>query len=252
MRIATWNVNSARTRAGRMAAFLDRHNVDVCLVQETKCTDDQFPAAQFPNYQVAHFGLNQWNGVAILSRVGLADVEKQFPGQPGFHKDRNLPQDIEARAISAVCGGIRLWSVYVPNGREIADRHYDYKLRFLQALSHYVENTSGPLVIGGDFNVAPQDHHVWSMAAFAGQTHVTEPERQGFDMLVEAGLTIASPTEGYSYWDYKGARFDRGEGMLIDFQLSRDLSVAGAFIDVAERAQKGASDHAPVIVDYLC
>ena len=251
MRIATWNVNSARTRAGRMADFLTRHDIDVCLVQETKSTDAQFPADSFPGYDIAHFGLNQWNGVAILSKVGLEGVEKQFLGQPGFHKDPAQPQELEARAISAICGGVRVWSVYVPNGRDIADRHYDYKLRFLYALTKYVENTTDPLVIGGDFNVAPRDEHVWSMAAFAGLTHVTEPERQAFDMLVESGLTVASPFSGYSYWDYKGARFDRGEGMLIDFQLSRDLKVANTFIDVDERATKGASDHAPVIVDYL-
>ena len=252
MRIATWNVNSARTRAGRMADFLTRHNVDICLVQETKSTDSQFPQEKFVGYETAHFGLNQWNGVAILSRVGISDVEKQFPGQPGFHKDPEMPQEIEARAISAICGGVRVWSVYVPNGRDIADRHYDYKLRFLYALARHVENTTGALVIGGDFNVAPRDEHVWSMAAFAGLTHVTEPERQAFDMLIESRLTVASPFSGYSYWDYKGARFDRGEGMLIDFQLSRDLKVASTFIDIDERATKGASDHAPVIVDYIC
>ncbi|GAA1471594.1 exodeoxyribonuclease III [Corynebacterium felinum] len=250
MRIANWNVNSARTRVDRMAAFLQRHDIDVCLVQETKCKDEQFPYDAFSDYEIAHFGLNQWNGVAILSRVGLDDVDKQFPGQPGFHKDPTQPQNIEARAIAATCGGVRVWSLYVPNGREIADPHYDYKLRWLYALRNHVANTTGPLVLGGDFNIAPEDRHVWSMAAFAGKTHVTEPERQAFDALLDAGLSIASPIDGYSYWDYKGARFQRGEGMLIDFQLCRDLNPTTSFIDVEERAGDGASDHAPVIVEY--
>lgn len=250
MRIANWNVNSARTRVARMTDFLHRHDIDVCLVQETKCTDDQFPYDAFSGYEIAHFGLNQWNGVAIISRVGLTEVETSFPGQPGFHKDPTKPQEIEARAISALCNGVRVWSLYVPNGREIADPHYDYKLRWLHALANHVANTTGPLVLGGDFNIAPLDSHVWSPTAFVGLTHVTEPERQAFDNLLDAGLTVTSPFEGFSYWDYKGARFDRGEGMLIDFQLARDMTATGSLIDVKERAGKGASDHAPVIVDY--
>lgn len=250
MRIANWNVNSARTRVDRMAAALDRHDIDVLLVQETKCKDDQFPYDAFPNYEIAHHGLNQWNGVAILSRVGLANVQTSFPNQPGFDKDPTKPQKLEARALSADCGGVRVWSLYVPNGRAIADPHYDYKLRWLDALTRYVYDSTSPLVLGGDFNIAPADTHVWDMSAFIGLTHVTEPERQAFAGLLEAGLQISSPTMGFSYWDYKGGRFNRGEGMLIDFQLARGLTVVRSFIDVEERAGNGASDHAPVIVDY--
>ena len=254
MRIANWNVNSVRTRVDRMAAALTRLDIDVLLVQETKCKDTQFPFDAFPGYEIAHHGLNQWNGVAILSRVGLADIRTSFPYQPGFAKDPKKPQNLEARAISADCGGVRVWSLYVPNGRAIADRHYDYKLRWLDALARHVEDQAGdpnqPLVLGGDFNIAPTDANVWDITAFIDHTHVTEAERQAFAGLIEAGLTVTSPTRGYSYWDYKAGRFPKNEGMLIDFQLARGLHATGSFIDVAERSGAGASDHAPVVVDY--
>lgn len=257
MRIVNWNVNSARTRVDRMTAFLQRHNVDVLAVQETKCTDAQFPYLAFEEigYEVAHFGLNQWNGVAIISRIGIDNVRTSFPGQPGFSKDPDAPQDIEARALGATCGGVDVWSLYVPNGREIADAHYDYKLRWLYALGFYAAGElDKPAVFLGDYNIAPRDEDVWDMAFFEGKTHVTEPERAAFDALLDLGLqeTTRQFTEGqYTYWDYKGARFGKNEGMRIDFQLATSLLQAeAAFIDVDERATKGASDHAPVVVDY--
>ncbi|RNE49911.1 exodeoxyribonuclease III [Corynebacterium alimapuense] len=264
MRIANWNVNSVRSRADRVVEFLDRHDVDILAVQETKCTDKQFPYQRFfdAGYEVAHVGLNQWNGVAIISRVGISDVETHFPGQPGFHKDPDQPQAIEARAIGATCGGIRIWSLYVPNGREIADPHYDYKLRWLYALGFHVADSlvaqpDHRAVYLGDFNVAPLDEDVWDIAAFYGSTHVTEPERLAFEGLEEAGLTEVTrglAQEKFTYWDYKAGRFHKGEGMRIDFQLATPTLAAEArsgFVDIEERAGKGASDHAPVIVDYL-
>lgn len=254
MRIVNWNVNSARTRVDRMVDFLQRHNVDVLAVQETKCKDAQFPYERFHDigYQVAHFGLNQWNGVAIISRVGLEDVQTHFPGQPGFHKDPQKDQALEARAIGALCGGVRVWSLYVPNGREITDPHYDYKLRWLFALQLHAQDVAEPTVFLGDFNIAPRDQDVWDMSFFEGKTHVTEPERQAFEALTASGLQIASPLEGFSYWDYQAGRFLKNQGMLIDFQLATtDLKVEKSFIDVDERSGKGASDHAPVIVDYV-
>lgn len=261
MRIVNWNVNSARTRVDRMVDFLIRHDVDVLAVQETKCRDDQFPYGRFTEigYEVAHFGLSQWNGVAIISRVGLEDVQTHFPGQPGFDKDPQNEQIIEARAIGATCGGVRVWSLYVPNGREIADPHYDYKLRWLFALRNHVsgelaEHPEQKLVLLGDYNIAPTDQDVWDISVFEGNTHVTEPERAAFEQLLEAGLAETNPGPGtFTYWDYKGARFLKGEGMRIDFQLASPALVAVAgntFVDVEERAGKGASDHAPVIVDY--
>ncbi|WP_080796758.1 exodeoxyribonuclease III [Corynebacterium pacaense] len=261
MRIANWNVNSARTRADRMVEFLTRNDVDILLVQETKCRDDQFPTGRFTaiGYHVAHFGLDQWNGVAIISRVGIKDVHTQFPGQPGFNKNPAAPQLTEARAIGALCGGVRVWSLYVPNGREIADPHYDYKLRWLFALRNHVAEILGAdpsarLLLGGDFNIAPTDADVWDISAFEGKTHVTEPERAAFEQLLEAGLSETTPGPGtFTYWDYKGARFLRGEGMRIDFQLASPAlasTATGSFVDVDERRGRGASDHAPVIVDY--
>ena len=263
MRIATWNVNSVRSRADRIVDFLTRHEIDVLTLQETKVKDDKFPYETFTElgYEVAHVGYHQWNGVAILSRVGLEDVADHFPGQPGFHKDPAQPQDREARAVGATCGGVRVWSLYVPNGREIGDPHYEYKLAWLYQLGFHVEHqlTEDPhqqLVLTGDFNIAPRDEDVWDISAFEGKTHVTEPERAAFDMLLESGLTEVTrglTHEKYTYWDYKGMRFQKGEGMRIDFQLASE-SLAGlakdAFVDTEERSGKGASDHAPVVVDF--
>ncbi|AIG64709.1 exodeoxyribonuclease III [Corynebacterium atypicum] len=265
MRIATWNVNSARTRVDRMADFLSRHEVDVLAVQETKCTDKNFPADRFTDlgYEVAHVGYSQWNGVAILSRVGLVDVTDHFDGQPGFAKS-NDPADekVEARAVAATCGGVRVVSLYVPNGRGLTDPHYQYKVRWLWRLRDVVadklaERPDALMALMGDFNIAPRDQDVWDRAFFEGKTHVTEPERAAFQGLEEAGLTEVTRqfTEEprYTYWDYTAMRFQRNQGMRIDFQLASSQLARRArrgFIDVAERDGKGASDHAPVVVDY--
>ncbi|WP_190318374.1 exodeoxyribonuclease III [Nocardiopsis listeri] len=259
MRIATWNVNSARARAERIGDWLDRSDVDVVAIQETKARDDQFPASVFTDrgYEVAHHGLSQWNGVAIASRVGLDDVRIGFPGQPGFGD----PEEREARAIAATCGGVQVWSLYVPNGREIGHPHYDYKLRWLEALrqagaARLAEDPRAQIAYVGDFNIAPQDDDVWDIAAFEGLTHVTEPERAAFTGLVEAGFeeVVREYTPGpgvYTYWDYKGLAFPKRKGMRIDFVLASPAlraRVTGASIDREERKGKGASDHAPVIV----
>ncbi|MGW9554455.1 exodeoxyribonuclease III [Nocardiopsis sp. NPDC055551] len=259
MRIATWNVNSARARAERIGDWLDRSDVDVVAIQETKARDDQFPASVFTDrgYEVAHHGLSQWNGVAIASRVGLDDVRIGFPGQPGFGD----PEEREARAIAATCDGVQVWSLYVPNGREIGHPHYDYKLRWLEALrqagtARLAEDPQAQIAYVGDFNIAPQDDDVWDVAAFEGLTHVTEPERAAFTGLVEAGFeeVVREYTPGpgvYTYWDYKGLAFPKRRGMRIDFVLASPAlkaRVTGASIDREERKGKGASDHAPVIV----
>ncbi|GAA2004336.1 exodeoxyribonuclease III [Brevibacterium samyangense] len=261
MRIATWNVNSIRARKDRIGAWLDRSDADVLLIQELKCKDAQVPTEIFSErgYEVAFHGLNQWNGVAIASRVGLENPQTGFPGAPGFGD----AAEVEARAISAVCGGVEVYSLYVPNGRELDHPHYAYKLAWFEALRAVVVDALAAdpdrtLLLGGDFNVAPQDDDVWDMAAFEGATHVSPAERAAFASLIDAGLTdVARPfTPGpgvYTFWDYQKLRFPKREGMRIDFQLASPAlaqTATGAFVDREERKGKGASDHAPVVVDY--
>ncbi len=246
-----------RARIDRVQAWLERSDVDVVALQETKCKDDQFPTSVFENlgYEVAHFGHSQWNGVAILSRVGLADVQAGFDGMPLWGE----PAAAEARALSATCGGVRIWSLYVPNGRTLEDPHL--------ATSCSAERSAGrrPGVargrpgrsdrLVGDWNVAPLDEDVWSMAAFEGSTHVSAPERAAFNAVVDAGFAdvVRPHTPGaFTYWDYQRLRFPKKEGMRIDFVLGSPALAArvkGASIDREERKGKGASDHAPVIVD---
>ena len=260
MRLATWNVNSIRSRADRVVAWLERSDVDVLALQETKCRDDQFPTMAFDalGYEVAHLGHSQWNGVAILSRVGIEDVEVGFPGQPTWGDEPAT----EARALGATCGGVRLWSLYVPNGRALADPHYVYKLEWLAALrtaaaGWLADDPAAQIALVGDWNIAPQDDDVWDMSKFATSTHVSEPERAAFRAIVEAGYADVvrphAPGPGvYTYWDYVRLRFPRREGMRIDFVLGSPALVArttGAAIDREERKGKGASDHAPVVVD---
>ena len=260
MRIATWNVNSVRARTDRVLAWLERSDVDAVALQETKCRDDQFPHLAFQElgYEVAHHGLSQWNGVAIASRVGLDDVTMQFEGQPGWGD----PAAAEARAIGATVGGVRLWSLYVPNGREVDDPHYAYKLDWLAHLREaasgwLVDDPEAQVVLAGDWNVAPTDDDVWDPAVFVGATHVSPPERAAFEAIVEAGYADVvrphAPGPGtYTYWDYKRLSFPKKMGMRIDFLLASQAlaaRVSGAHIDREERKGKGASDHAPVIVE---
>ncbi len=260
MRLATWNVNSIRSRADRVAAFLQRQDVDVLALQETKCRDDQFPSMVFDalGYEVAHVGSSQWNGVALLSRVGLADVEIGFPGQPLWGE----PRQTEARALGATCGGVRVWSLYVPNGRTLRDPHYTYKLDWLAALRStaggwLARDPSAQIALVGDWNIAPENDDVWDMAVFAHSTHVSPPERAAFRAVVDAGYTDVvrpfAPGPGvYTYWDYTQLRFPRREGMRIDFVLGSPAlagRVTNALIDRQERKGKGASDHAPVVVE---
>lgn len=252
MRIATWNVNSVRTRAERIAAFLERSGTDVLCMQETKVADAKFPYAVFEaaGYEVAHVGVSQWNGVAIASRAGLDNVRDHFFRQPKFAKTGDAA--VEARAVGAECGGVDIWSLYVPNGREIGDPHYDYKLEFLYSLCNSVEPQERQLFCG-DFNIAPRDEDVWDISFFDGKTHVTEPERAAFQMLEEAGLCEVTHDDRYSFWDYKAMRFAKNQGMLIDFLLATPplhAAVRDAWVDVEERQGKGASDHAPVVADF--
>ena len=263
MRVATWNVNSIRSRVGRVVDWAMREDVDVLAMQEIKCTEAQFPFEAFSEagYEVELHGLSQWNGVAIASRLPLTDVSIGFPTAPGFGKpldDGTLPQ--EARAIGATVEGVRLWSLYVPNGRELDNPHYSYKLEWLANLATETRawlaaEPDLPLALMGDFNIAPFDHDVWDIAAFAGKTHVSQPERDAFAALEAAGLTDALRSrgvEGYTYWDYQQLRFPRNEGMRIDFILGSrafDALVTDARIIREERKGDAPSDHVPVVVD---
>jgi exodeoxyribonuclease-3 len=260
VRLATYNVNSIRTRLDRLLAWMERREIDVVALQETKCRDDQFPDLAFEaaGYDVVHVGSSQWNGVAIASRVGIEAVEVGFPGMPTWGD----PPEAEARALGATCGGVRLWSLYVPNGRSLADPHLAYKLEWLGRLRDagarwLAEDPRAQIALVGDWNVAPRDEDVWDMAVFATSTHVSPPERAAFDAVVDAGFADVvrphAPGPGvYTYWDYTQLRFPRREGMRIDFVLGSpalEERVSGALIDRDERKGKGASDHAPVVVD---
>ncbi|WP_409484676.1 exodeoxyribonuclease III [Arsenicicoccus dermatophilus] len=261
MRIATWNVNSIRTRVDRVVAFLERHDVDVLALQELKCKDAQFPTLPFEQagYEVAVHGLDQWNGVGIASRVGLSDVEVGFEGMPTYGEPEAVA---EARALAATCDGVRVWSLYVPNGREVGHSHYAYKLDWLARLRDrgaewLAADPQAQVALMGDWNVAPRDEDVWDVAVFDGATHVSEPERAAFRAVLEAGYAdvVRPHTPGpgvYTYWDYTQLRFPKKQGMRIDFCLASPAlaaRVTGACIDREERKGKGASDHAPVIVD---
>ena len=259
MRIATWNVNSIRSRIDRVEAWLQRSDVDVLAIQETKCKPEQFPTARLEalGYEVAHHGLNQWNGVAILSRVGLTDVQHGFAGMPSW----GTPPAQEARAIGATCGGVRIWSLYIPNGRHLTDPHMDYKVAWLEALredaaSWLAADPAAQIALVGDWNIAPQDDDVWSMEFYEDKSHVSPRERTAYQGVVDAGYADVvrphAPGPGvYTYWDYQQLRFPKKQGMRIDFVLASEALAArveGAVIDREERKGTGASDHAPVVV----
>ena len=354
MRLATWNVNSVRTRTERVIRFLERQDIDVLAIQETKCRPEQFPYLPFEaaGYEVAVHGLDQWNGVAIASRVGLSDVVTSFPGQPTWVASQGKEPVVEARALGATVGGtsgtgttgvarigggagisggaggtrpaggasdtgtardagsatgtgdgvggsaegsesataptdtardgratagsgdsgtardatvtgvprpVRLWSLYVPNGRELTHPHYTYKLEWLarlrDAVGSWLEaDPDLPLALVGDWNVAPRDEDVWDVSAFAGATHVSAPEREAFAAFESVGMSeVTRPhVTNYTFWDYQRLRFPRNEGMRIDFAYASPAlaaRVVGAAIDRDERKGKGASDHVPVIVE---
>jgi exodeoxyribonuclease-3 len=268
LRLATWNVNSIRTRVDRVVGWLQRGDVDVLAMQETKCADDQFPTMPFleAGYEVVHCGFNQWNGVAIASRVGFDDVEVGFDGQPSWSKD-GTDAKAEARALAATCAGVRVWSLYVPNGRTLADPHYQYKLEWLAALRNTAESwlqhdPQVPIALVGDWNIAPTDEDVWDIAAFDGATHVSEPERKAFNAFVETKFTDVvrpyTPGPGvYTYWDYTQLAFQKRRGMRIDFilgspSLAARVTHAEIVKDERRPGKKGdpaPSDHAPVLVD---
>jgi len=264
MRVATWNVNSIRTRVGRVVDWLVREDIDVLGMQEIKCKPEQFPVEAFADagYELEINGLNQWNGVAFASRLPMTDVATSFTGMPGFLKGQEGPdQPLEARALGVTVGDVRLWSLYVPNGRGLDDPHYTYKLDWLAALradsaAWLAAHPGAPLALMGDFNVAPTDADMGDPSFIPGlSTHISAPEREAFAAFETIGLTdVVRPIvpEGFTFWDYKQLRFPRNEGMRIDFVLGSpgfaDL-VTDASIHRNERKGDAPSDHVPVVVD---
>ena len=255
MRVVTWNVNSLRARQERVETWLEEVQPDVLLIQETKLADDAFPMLAFEamGYTCAHYGQGQWNGVAILSKVGLTDVVSNFA--------EGIESDPDARIISATCGGVRVSSVYVPNGRSLDDDHYSYKLDWLARLVQHLEvdtTADQDVIVGGDYNIAPDDRDVHDPAKTVGMTHVSQAERDRLSELEQWGLTDAfrhlhDDDRMYSWWDYRGGDFHQGRGMRIDMLMcSQSIIDRTTWCVVDRNARKGESpsDHAPVIVDF--
>ncbi|MGH2948698.1 MAG: exodeoxyribonuclease III [Solirubrobacteraceae bacterium] len=255
MRIATWNVNSVKQRVPRLLPWLDQRQPDVVCLQETKLADDAFlellgPELAGRGYEIAVHGERTWNGVAILSRVGLDDVVAGLAGAPGFPRP-------EARAVSATCAGIRLVSVYVPNGREPGSEHFEYKLAWLASLREMVAARPEATIVCGDMNIAPTDDDVFDPDAYIGQTHVTPPERAALTALLALGFRDVVrdrwPNERvFTYWDYRAGMFHQDLGMRIDLVLASAAvadRVRAAWVDRQARKGSGPSDHAPVVVD---
>jgi exodeoxyribonuclease III len=261
VRVVTWNVNSITVRLPKLLDWLPVASPDVVCFQELKNPPELFPHAELSalGYETALNAEGRWNGVAIMSRVGITDVSSGLQDQPAFDGVD------EPRAIGATCGGVRLWSVYVPNGREPAHPHYRYKLAWLAALRQTVADeaaATAPFAVLGDFNVAPTDDDVWDRAAFDGQTHVTEPERAALEALRDLGLRDVFPRplkhdHPFTYWDYRGGNFHKNLGMRIDLVYANAPfadAVTDAYVDREARKGsvkegKGPSDHAPVVVD---
>ena len=261
MRVATWNVNSVKQRIPRLLPWLDERSPDVVCLQETKVSDEAFAAElgdqlAARGYRFAHAGQGQWNGVALLSKVGLDDVRIAFPEAPGFPDPAGPP---EGRAVSAVCDGIRVYSVYVPNGREVDSDHYRYKLAWLEKLRDAVAPEAASTMVCGDFNIVPTDQtvDVYDATAFEGRTHVTPAERDELAGLLATGMrdTVRDhwPTqEAYTYWDYRAGMFHKDLGFRIDLIVAGDPiaeRVQAAWVDRQARKGTKPSDHAPVIVD---
>ncbi len=255
MRVATWNVNSLKARLGRVEEWLAIASPDVLCMQETKLADSAFPSMAFQalGYESIHVGEGRWNGVAILSRVGIADVVAGFcDGEPA---------DAEARLVTATCGGVRVTSVYVPNGRSLDHEQYTYKLGWLQRLRAHVAATSTPdddVIVCGDFNIAPEDRDVYDAAKYVDTTHTSPAERAALDALKHWGLIdlfreVYDQDRLFSWWDYRAGDFHEGRGMRIDLVLgtpSVSKRVGWALIDRNARKGTQPSDHAPVLVDF--
>jgi len=255
MRLATWNVNSLKARLPRVEEWLTLMQPDVLCMQETKLSDAAFPLMTFQalGYHGVHFGTGRWNGVAILSRMGLDDVRSGFGDGDA--------EDPEPRLLWATCGGVRIGTLYAPNGREVGHEQYDYKLRWLRRLADSVAEQltpADPVVLCGDFNIAPDDRDVYDPAVYVGSTHVSAPEREALRSMIDWGLVDVFRRQYdagglFSWWDYRAGNFHKGKGMRIDLVLTTEILAARTSCVLIDRnARKGnaPSDHAPVLVDF--
>jgi exodeoxyribonuclease-3 len=254
VKLATWNVNSLTARMPRVLGWIDEHQPDVMCLQETKQAEAAFPTAEFADlgYESAHHGDGRWNGVALLSRVGLDDRARGFA---------TAEEEYGCRIVAGTCGGVRVHSVYVPNGRTIDHEQYGFKLVWLATLASLLGNTCDPgadVAVCGDFNIAPDDRDVWDPAAFVDATHVSGPERQALQVLLDWGLEDVyrrHHADGgvFSWWDYRAGDFHQGRGMRIDLVLvTRSLAERSTSVVIDRNARKGQkpSDHAPVVVEF--
>jgi exodeoxyribonuclease-3 len=274
MRIATWNVNSLKARMERVEGWLAEKQPDVLMMQETKLTDEAAPELPFAmaGYHLVHHGEGRWNGVAIASRLGISDVVTNFGDGPvrrspgpeavadALEAEASETSADEARMVSAICNGIRVVSIYAPNGRELGTPFYKAKLAWFERLARWLREECDPsedIVIGGDFNVAPEDADVYDMAFFGGATHVSEPERAALKTLRDWGLVDAyrlhHPEPGkFSWWDYRAGNFHKGFGMRIDLMyVTKSVADRCTAAEIDRDARKGTlpSDHAPVYID---
>jgi len=266
MRISTWNVNSLKARLDKVRWWLERARPDVLLMQETKLTDADAPIDPFRDagYDLAHHGEGRWNGVAIASRRGIDSVATNFgePLRPGQTRDTGDDEPLtEARMIAADCGGVRVVSLYAPNGRTVGSSFYEAKLLWYARLARWLEEAADPgqpLVLGGDFNVAPEDVDVWDPRRCHGGTHVSTAEREAFGTLCRWGLVDAyrlhhSEPGRYTWWDYRAGNFHKNFGMRIDHLLAtRPLAERVVWAEIDREARKGKpipSDHAPLLID---
>lgn len=272
MRIATWNVNSLKARLEAVELWLDRVRPDVVLIQETKLSDADAPVMPFGmlGYELVHHGEGRWNGVAIASRVGATDMIANFgdgpvrdssAGADAVTSEDDFDPSDEARMVSAVCGGVRVASLYAPNGRTVGSPFYEGKLRWFERLARWLEDTRSPtepLVLGGDFNVTPSDADVWDPVAAHGGTHVSEPERAALARLRDWGLVdvyraVNDAPGRFSWWDYRAGMFHRNEGMRIDLLYGTEpVARRVVWAEIDRQARKGPptpSDHAPVVID---
>jgi exodeoxyribonuclease III len=266
MRIATWNVNSLKARLDKVRWWLDRARPDVLMMQETKLADEDAPRAVFRDlgYELAHHGEGRWNGVAIASRRGIEGVVANFgePLRPAETPEVGDDEPLaEARILAATCGGVRVVTLYAPNGRVVGSSFYEAKLVWYERLARWLEaagDPEQPLVLGGDFNVAPEDADVWDAKACHGGTHVSPREREAFGRLRRWGLVDAyrrhhPEAERYTWWDYRAGNFHKNFGMRIDHLLAtRPLAERTVWSEIDREARKGKpipSDHAPLLID---